>query len=538
MKAWSIAIKDTLIAFRDRNAILLMIAAPLLISMIMGAAFGNQSGDISPISEIPLIFVNLDEGDLGENFADIITSIEVDTAEGTKTLFAVVEMADKGAALEQVELGKTRGVVVIPPGFSEQLQTESDSSAREVVIVEVFTDPAASISPGIMRGVVQRVANGFNTVMIGNIVAIDQLLGTATDIPVILVNSDPGPLGTAYLETFSPENFSDIFIITTDDNVESARKKLDSGGAQAVIQITDGFSQAVMEGRSGVEIARTIVVFSAKDSLSAPIVADAALDIARGFSTDAKTNGDVEIGGVLANLENMADILEAENSSFAETEGARERITINTITLGTGEEFDLLGYFVPSMSIFFLMFAAFEGTRSILAEERDGTLHRLMTTPTSIAQILMGKIGGTFLTGMLQFTVLVLVSSIAFRVHWSDSWLALIIMSLATVFAATSLGAFLASFARNTNQAGSIGTTVNLVFAVLGGNFISTMAFPNWLTVFSKLTINRWALDGFVTLALGGGDLVDILPNVGILCGMAVVFFTLAAALFNRRFVR
>jgi len=402
----------------------------------------------------------------------------------------------------------------------------------------VFTDPAASISPGIIRGVVQRVANGFNTVMIGNIVAVDQLLGAATDIPVILVNSDPGPLGTAYLETFSPENFSDIFIITTDDNVESARKKLDSGGAQAVVQITDGFSQAVMEGRSGVEIARTIVVFSAEDSLSAPIIADAALDIARGFSTDAKTNGDVAIGGVLANLENIADILEAENSSFAETEGPRERISVNTNTLGTGDEFDLLGYFVPSMSIFFLMFAAFEGTRSILAEERDGTLHRLMTTPTSIAQILMGKIGGTFLTGILQFAVLVLVSSIAFRVHWSDSWLSLFIMSLATVFAATSLGAFLASFARNTNQASSIGTTVNLVFAMLGGNFISTMAFPNWLTVFSKLTINRWALDGFVTLALGGGELVDIWPNVGILLGMAAVFFTLAAALFNRRFVR
>ena len=145
MKTWSIAIKDTLIALRDRNAIMLMIAAPLLISMIMGAAFGNQSGDISPISEIPLIFVNLDEGVLGENFTDIITSIEVDMAEGTKTLFAVAEMANKGAALGQVELGKARGVVVIPPGFSEQLQTESDSPAREAVIVEVFTDPAASI---------------------------------------------------------------------------------------------------------------------------------------------------------------------------------------------------------------------------------------------------------------------------------------------------------------------------------------------------------------------------------------------------------
>jgi ABC-2 type transport system permease protein len=161
-----------------------------------------------------------------------------------------------------------------------------------------------------------------------------------------------------------------------------------------------------------------------------------------------------------------------------------------------------------------------------------------MTTPTTVPQILMGKIGGTFLTGILQFVVLVVVSRFAFQVHWSDTPLPLILMTVATVLAATSLGAFLASFARNANQAGSIGTTVNLVFAILGGNFIMTTAFPSWLTFFSKLTINRWALNGFVKLALEGGVLVDVLANVGILSGMAVVFFAGAAVLFNRRCVR
>ncbi|MCF6277590.1 MAG: ABC transporter permease [Anaerolineales bacterium] len=111
-------------------------------------------------------------------------------------------------------------------------------------------------------------------------------------------------------------------------------------------------------------------------------------------------------------------------------------------------------------------------------------------------------------------------------------------MPLATVIAATSLGAFLASFARNANQAGAIGTTVNLIFAILGGNFVLTVSFPAWLTFLSKLTANRWALDGFVKLALSHGTLVDILPNLGVLLGMAAFFFVLSAALFKRRFVQ
>ena len=45
MKAWTIAWKDTLIRFRDVNALLFMIAAPLLITAIIGSAFGNFFDD-------------------------------------------------------------------------------------------------------------------------------------------------------------------------------------------------------------------------------------------------------------------------------------------------------------------------------------------------------------------------------------------------------------------------------------------------------------------------------------------------------------
>jgi ABC-2 type transport system permease protein len=434
MKPWHIAVKDTLIRFRDRNAILLMIAAPLLIAFVMGAAFGGQSGGTSPISEIPLILVNADEGDLSKDFAEIITEIEVDTADGTKGLFTVTEMTDKAAAIEQVELGEVSGVVYIPPDFSETLNQsfdpDSGNTFRTTALVEVYTDPAANVSPGIIRGVVSRIASGFSTVVIGNMVAVDQLTST----------------------------------------LKSANR---------------------------------------------PPSAE-----------------------VLANLENLEEIISEANTSFAETEGPRERINLSTQMAGESEEFNLLNYFVPSMAIFFLMFAVFDGTRSILEEERDGTLHRLMTTPTGRSQILLGKIGGTFLTGILQFSVLVAASAIFFSVDWGKSPLGVTLMAIATVTAATSLGAFVASFARDVNQAGVLGTAITLVFAILGGNFISYEAMEGFLGVLSKLTVNRWALEGFVELTLGSAPVSGVLPHVGVLFGMAALFFVLSIVMFNRRFVK
>jgi ABC-2 type transport system permease protein len=418
LKIWTIAVKDTLIRFRDRNALIFMLAAPLIISAIMGAAFGGVSGGSSPIFNIPLIIVNQDEGTLGDRFSDVLEAIELDTTDGRQPLFDVVSSDDPEGAREQVGLGQVRGVLFIPANFSEAIEAGDDG-----VSIELVTDPSANVSPGILRGVVGDIAAEFSSAVITVQTVPDQIVG-----------------------------YQDLL---------------------------------------GAGLARFGTVFEEKFE-----------------------------------------------ASFGE-DGPQSRISMQTVTLGeTDTEFNILGYFAPSMAIFFLMFSLFDGTRSILEEEVTGTLHRLMTTPTRVSQILLGKIGGTFLTGLLQIAVLIAASALLFGLNWGDSPLGLILMTLATVAAATSLGAFVAAFARNINQAGIIGTVFTLVFAILGGNFVQVAGFPAWLDFLSKLTINRWALDGFVTLTLGGGQASDILTNVLVLLGLAALFFGLAMATFTRRFVR
>jgi len=564
MKTWHIALKDTLIRFRDRNAILLMIAAPLLISLVMGAAFGGEGTDNTPIYEIPVVIVNTDEGDLGENFVEIITGIEVDTAEGKRPLFLTTEMTDLAAAKTLIEQGEARGVVYLPPAFSENLrtgvgvyatgveatgveatgvettgvETTGEVADRTTATIEVFTDPTATVSPGIIRGVVSRIASGFSTVIIGNTVAINQLLNNVTDIPVVFVNEDTGPLSDAVTQAFAPENFEELFVLTTVETLAEARAKFDAGEVQAIIHVTEKFSQAVMTGSNGEAVAETLNVITAPGSLSAPIVEDITLSIARNFGSDADPNANAEPSPILTNLENLEDFLNEENTKFGETEGPRDRITVSTGLVGEGEEVNLLNYFVPSMAIFFLMFAVFDGTQSILEEERDGTLHRMMTTPTGRAEIILGKIGGAFLTGTLQFVVLVVVSGLLFKVDWGSEPVGMSLLVLGTVAAATSLGAFIASFARTVAQAGVLGSAITLVSAILGGNFIDFRAIPAWLNPISKMTINRWAMEGFTNLTLGGMSLPDVALNIAVLFGLAVVFFALSLVLFNRRFVK
>lgn len=351
MKTWTIALKDTLIRFRDRNAILLMIAAPLLIALVMGAAFGGQNGDTSPIYEIPVVLINADEGDLGQEFLDILTSIKVETTEGVKPLFLATEMTNVEEAKTLIEEGESRGVVYLPPKFSATLRSGvGEDAERGTATVEVFTDPASSVSPGIIRGVVARIASGFSTVLIGNSVAVAQLLNHVTDIPVVFVNEDTGPVSEALNDAFAPGNFDDLFILTTADTLAEAQSQLDAGDVQAIIHITDQFSNAVMTGADSATVAENVEIITAP-ILAASLVEDVALGVIFGFGSDADPNADPEPSTILTNLENLEDILNEENTSFAETEGPRNRITVGSTNVGTGEEFNLLNYHVLPNSL-------------------------------------------------------------------------------------------------------------------------------------------------------------------------------------------
>jgi ABC-2 type transport system permease protein len=73
-----------------------------------------------------------------------------------------------------------------------------------------------------------------------------------------------------------------------------------------------------------------------------------------------------------------------------------------------------------------------------------------------------------------------------------------------------------------------------LIFGILGGTFINTDQMPAWFQAVSKITPNAWGIQGFTTLALGGG-LRDILTPILALLVMGAILFAIAVGLINRR---
>ena len=227
---------------------------------------------------------------------------------------------------------------------------------------------------------------------------------------------------------------------------------------------------------------------------ASPAAADQRLDRAQHRRRGAQSYDDGGRGG--ANIDHAVDHQRlrlatgyaadrAMRSACARGEQAAQGSTaeIDRAVRGRADNsggFDWMAYMAPSMAVLFLMFTVSLGGRSVLAERQWGTLQRLLTSPTSPAQVLGGKISGIFLTGLAQMVILIVFSALVFGVRWGAP-VALIVLIVATVFAATGWGALIAAYAKSPGQAMSIGSMMALVFAGLAGNFVPRQNYPEWL---------------------------------------------------------
>lgn len=367
------------------------------------------------------------------------------------------------------------------------------------------------------------------------------------DIPVAIINLDEGDLSTALVDTFNSAELADLILPVAVANEAEARQMVDDDELAAVVIIPVGFTDGIVpQDIATGATSTTAVPITIYANPSRPISASVVESIVQSYINRIET-GMTSIQVTMMQLA-MNGIIPFNDSQQMQTigqevgerqiadmqNGTAPTITIQRETAVADDEpaFNTLAYFAPAMAVAFLLFTVTLGARSILDERNNGTLARLLATPTTAVQILGGKILGIFFSGTTQVGVLVLASTLLFGLYWGN-FLGVVLLILTVALAATGYGLLLATAARNAAQISNFGTALMLVFGLIGGSF-TTLPDTPMLNAISKITPNAWAIDGFVSLHLGGG-LADITTPLLALLAMAAILFGLSAIIFSRR---
>jgi ABC-2 type transport system permease protein len=202
-----------------------------------------------------------------------------------------------------------------------------------------------------------------------------------------------------------------------------------------------------------------------------------------------------------------------------------------------GPDFETIDYQAPPLIGFFAFLFVFLLTAvSFLRERTAGTLERLMVTPTTRAELVLGYVAGFGIFAVLQAALILLVTLFVLRVENAGNLALVLLLVVAVTVGAANLGIFLSTFARTELQAVQFIPIVIVPQGLLSGVIWPIDTFPRWLQGVAHvlpLTYSNEALRDVMVRGRGlldGGVAVNFLALVGF-----AAFFVVIASLTLRR---
>lgn len=332
---------------------------------------------------------------------------------------------------------------------------------------------------------------------------------------------------------------------------DEARAGVDAGTYTAAIIIPADYSRSVVYSQNKREIApvpievygtagRPItagIIRSITESIANQIVVGY-VSIAATIETTLASAPSALIGGMQATA--LGSSAAAQTAFACAFSPAYNTITIDqqTISQGGGTGFNLLVSFGSAQAVFFALFTASSAASTILEEKRNGTLQRIIVSPTSRITFMLGKLIGTYAQVLLQiaflligFTVIGSLLEGRLNLLWGDDWVMLVLLVLTTALGAAGVGMIAAAVGRTPEQGQIIGSIIALFMGVMGGAFFNLAALGGFEIV-TRLSIVRWGSEAFARLAAGNSD---VLLNIVVLALLGAAFFGLSLYAFYRR---
>jgi ABC-2 type transport system permease protein len=177
--------------------------------------------------------------------------------------------------------------------------------------------------------------------------------------------------------------------------------------------------------------------------------------------------------------------------------------------------------------LLFIFLTSITASAFMIETRRLGIARRILATPTSAGTIVAGQLLGRLAVALLQALIIILGSALFFGVSWGNP-LGTAAVVLAFCLVGTGAAVLVGSLCSSEQQAQPIAYLLGLGLAALGGSMAPLEVFPSTARSIAHVTPHAWANDAFSKLLKHGGDIVTVLPQIGVLLAFGAVTIALA----------
>ncbi|MDO8751814.1 MAG: ABC transporter permease, partial [Dehalococcoidia bacterium] len=137
-----------------------------------------------------------------------------------------------------------------------------------------------------------------------------------------------------------------------------------------------------------------------------------------------------------------------------------------------GPEYKPIDYFAPTyVALFAFLFVYLLTSVGFLRERTLGTFERLLASPLTKVEMVLGYMAGFSMFALLQSTIILLFTVYVIRIHYAGNIFIVFLIVAIMTLGAVNLGIFLSTYARNELQAVQFIPMVVVPQALLGGVF-------------------------------------------------------------------
>ena len=185
-------------------------------------------------------------------------------------------------------------------------------------------------------------------------------------------------------------------------------------------------------------------------------------------------------------------------------------------------------YFTAALIIVFMMFAGMPGMKMLVTERTSGITSRMSAAPVRVWKVVLSKLLVSVMLLVIQFGIIIFMTSKIFNNYWGAPIKDVLILFGGIILAVSAWSVFTASVSPTPASADIIGNLGILLMAVLGGSIYPLTSMPEVIRRISVLTINRWAMDGFMVL-FSGSSVTDTSTHALALSVTAMALFAASA---------
>lgn len=186
------------------------------------------------------------------------------------------------------------------------------------------------------------------------------------------------------------------------------------------------------------------------------------------------------------------------------------------------------------MGVQFILFMGIDMGIGILLARRTGVWSRLLAAPVTLTTVLMARAASAALIAFCLLCVIFLFSMLVFQVELANP-VGFIGVAFCFALLVASFGLMIAAFGGTPEAARGLAIFAVLIMVMLGGAWVPSFLFPEWVQTVSLAVPTRWAIDGFDAMTWRGLGMGAALTAMAAQLAFAFLFAALAITRFRRQ---